>query len=85
MNNFYKNKKILITGHTGFKGSWLSCILNSYGANIFGISDGKINSLIYKKKIAEYKIKYFFDLKEKKKIEKIITKIKLYISPCGSL
>ena len=76
MNNFYKNKKILITGHTGFKGSWLSCILNSYGANIFGISDRKINSLIYRKKIAEYKREYFFDLKEKKKIEKIITKIK---------
>ena len=23
-NNIYKNKKILVTGHTGFKGSWLS-------------------------------------------------------------
>ena len=25
--DFYKNKKILITGHTGFKGSWLCKIL----------------------------------------------------------
>ena len=25
---FWKNKKILITGHTGFKGGWLSVILN---------------------------------------------------------
>ena len=35
---FYKNKKVLITGHTGFKGSWLSSILNKFGANVFGYS-----------------------------------------------
>ena len=29
-----KNKKVLITGHTGFKGSWLTLLLNSYGAKI---------------------------------------------------
>ena len=27
MKEFYKNKKVLITGHTGYKGSWLSKIL----------------------------------------------------------
>lgn len=75
MKNFYKNKKVLITGHSGFKGSWLSCILNSFESKVYGISDGKINSLLYKKKIANYKKEYFFDLKEKKKLKKIITKI----------
>lgn len=34
----YKNKKVLITGHTGFKGSWLSCILSSWGAEVHGLS-----------------------------------------------
>lgn len=34
----YKNKKILITGHTGFKGSWLSIWLNYLGAKVYGIS-----------------------------------------------
>ena len=34
----YKNKKILITGNTGFKGSWLSFYLNLVGANVYGIS-----------------------------------------------
>lgn len=34
--NFYKNKKILITGHTGFKGSWLALILTKMGASILG-------------------------------------------------
>ena len=35
----FKNKKILITGHTGFKGSWLTLSLKDMGANILGISD----------------------------------------------
>jgi CDP-glucose 4,6-dehydratase len=37
IKDFYKNKKILITGHTGFKGTWLSLILQSFGANLCGI------------------------------------------------
>jgi CDP-glucose 4,6-dehydratase len=34
--NFWKNKKVFITGHTGFKGSWLTLILHSLGAKIVG-------------------------------------------------
>lgn len=36
--DFYRNKRVLITGHTGFKGSWLSIWLNSLGAKVFGYS-----------------------------------------------
>ena len=32
---FWKNKKVLITGHTGFKGSWLSLILKYLGCEIY--------------------------------------------------
>ena len=35
---FFKGKKILITGHTGFKGSWLSMILINAGAKVTGYS-----------------------------------------------
>ena len=35
-NNIYKGKTILVTGHTGFKGSWLSIWLNELGANVIG-------------------------------------------------
>lgn len=38
MLDFYKGKKILITGHTGFKGSWLCQILTDAGANVTGYS-----------------------------------------------
>ena len=36
--NFWQNKKVLITGCTGFKGSWLSIWLQSLGANVLGYS-----------------------------------------------
>jgi CDP-glucose 4,6-dehydratase len=35
---FYREKKVLITGHTGFKGSWLSIWLNELGAKVYGYS-----------------------------------------------
>ena len=34
--SFYKNKKVLITGHTGFKGSWMSLVLLQLGAEVYG-------------------------------------------------
>lgn len=38
MEQFFKNKKVLITGHTGFKGSWLSLWMSQLGAKLYGIS-----------------------------------------------
>ena len=35
--SFFKNKNVIITGHTGFKGSWLSIWLQLLGANVLGI------------------------------------------------
>ncbi len=37
-SDFWKNKKVLITGHTGFKGSWLSLWLVKMGADVLGFS-----------------------------------------------
>lgn len=36
--SFWNDKKVLITGHTGFKGSWLSLWLQNLGANVIGYS-----------------------------------------------
>ena len=36
--SFYKGKRVLITGHTGFKGSWLTRILENAGAEVIGYS-----------------------------------------------
>ena len=37
-SNFWINKKVFLTGHTGFKGSWLSLWLQSMGASVKGFS-----------------------------------------------
>ena len=36
--NFYKGKKVFVTGHTGFKGSWLCKMLTNAGAIVTGYS-----------------------------------------------
>ena len=37
-NEFYRNKRVLVTGHTGFKGAWLSLWLKRLGAEVWGFS-----------------------------------------------
>ena len=38
LKKFYKNKKVLVIGHTGFKGSWLTASLKGLDAKVFGLS-----------------------------------------------
>ena len=49
MKKTFKNKKVIVTGHTGFKGAWLTFWLKKLGANILGISyNSKTKPSIYK-------------------------------------
>ena len=76
--NFYKNKKVLITGATGFKGAWLSLWLNILGAKVYGIgykpNNNKrlFNQLNLKKKISFKNI----DIRNFRKMSKHIKSIK---------
>ena len=47
MNSFWKHKRVLVTGHTGFKGGWLSLILKNFGAQVYGISSNEMEG-VYK-------------------------------------
>lgn len=38
MSNFWKDKRVFLTGHTGFKGSWLNAWLSRLGAKVYGYS-----------------------------------------------
>jgi CDP-glucose 4,6-dehydratase len=38
--DFWRGRRVLVTGHTGFKGSWLSLWLQSLGARVMGFSNG---------------------------------------------
>jgi CDP-glucose 4,6-dehydratase len=35
---FWRGRRVFLTGHTGFKGAWLSLVLNSFGAKVFGFA-----------------------------------------------
>ena len=39
----FRGKNVLVTGHTGFKGAWLSIWLHGLGANVFGYSQAPDN------------------------------------------
>ena len=47
LEKFYKNKRVFITGHTGFKGSWLTSVLLRYGAKVIGYSKNDLKRKIY--------------------------------------
>ena len=62
---FWSNKNIVITGHTGFKGSWLAVFLNELGANLFGISREKKEGIYAIANISTlFKHEDFLDLSE---------------------
>lgn len=76
LQKFYKNKKVLITGHTGFKGGWLSQILLDWGATIIGISlKPNTNPSLFKVLGLEKNVKnYFCDIRNFKKVLEIFKK-----------
>jgi len=69
----FKNKKILITGHTGFKGSWLTFFLLNCGGNILGISKNiPTKPSLFEILQLEKKIKHkIIDIRNFKKFKKI--------------
>ena len=76
--SFWKKKKVLITGHTGFKGTWLTIWLESMGADIVGVSLEPINkNNIYHLTSIGKKIKSLrCDIRNKKKLSAIFKKYK---------
>ena len=74
-NNIYKDKKVLITGHTGFKGSWLTTWLLKLGAEVVGISkDIPTSPSMFEKLKLENKIKHYpSDIRDLSKMIEIIS------------
>ena len=75
-SEFWKNKKVLITGHTGFKGSWLTLLLNKLGSEIHGLSidDDKL-SLSKDIDLNKFCESHIFDLRDKEKVKKKVCDI----------
>ena len=57
--NFWKGKKVFITGHTGFKGSWLIFLLKNLGATVSGYSlkPRKKDLIFLKSKVPRYYVR----------------------------
>lgn len=76
-NSIYKNKKVLVTGNTGFKGSWLSAWLSLLGANVYGLSYGiptrpsHFETAVLEKHMVHYNI----DVRSLEDVKAIIAKI----------
>lgn len=73
-NGFYSGKRVLVTGHTGFKGSWLSIWLHELGAEVIGVAndpfterDNYVLSGIGKKMKADIRA----DIRDRNKLKKI--------------
>ena len=75
LKKFYKNKKILITGHSGFKGYWLTQSLLFFGAKIHGVSHKIYNKNNFKGINTKNFIETYKDLR-KTNIEKLIKTFK---------
>ena len=78
MKDFFKKKNILITGHTGFKGSWLSLMLLYMQSNVYGYSlKPKRLSLFNTLKLnTKLKSNKFSDIRNYKKLENFVLKSK---------
>ncbi len=70
--------KYLITGHTGFKGSWLSAILVELGHEVIGISQPAVGGGIYERAQIDDLItsSYMVDIRDSEKVDEIFQKEK---------
>ena len=71
--NFYKGKKVLVTGHTGFKGSWMCKVLTNMGAEVAGYSlNPPTNPSLFEIAEIEKDIKsYIGDIRDLKKLKAV--------------
>ena len=76
--DFYKNKKIFLTGHTGFKGTWLSRILILAGAEVTGYSlESPTNPSLFAQTKTESQMKSIIgDIRDGEKLKKAMSEAK---------
>lgn len=75
---FFRNKRILITGNTGFKGSWISKILLDLGADVYGyaLKPNSVESLFELIELEKNMNTFYGDIRDLNSLEKFINKIK---------
>ena len=75
--NIYTNRRVLITGHTGFKGSWLCVLLHQLGAEIYGyaLDPPTTPSLFNEAKIGELMTSFIGDIRDYNNLLKVMQQV----------
>ncbi|MCX6238357.1 MAG: CDP-glucose 4,6-dehydratase [Bacteroidia bacterium] len=76
-NGIYKQRKVLVTGNTGFKGSWLCLLLHKLGADVYGyaLEPPTTPSLFNEAKIDELMTSFIGDIRDYKNLLKVIQQV----------
>ncbi len=75
---FWKNKKVFLTGHTGFKGTWLSLLLKHLGADVYGfaLEPKTTPSLFSIAKVENFVVSTIGDIRDAEFLEKTISSVR---------
>lgn len=71
--NFWQGKKVLLTGHTGFKGTWMSVMLEALGAEVCGYSLPLSPYFFYCKAEAKVAEHHEGDIADRDKLERVVS------------
>ncbi len=76
-NGIFNNRKVLVTGHTGFKGSWLCLLLHKLGADVYGYAlDPPTNPSLFKEaKIEKLITSFIHDIRDYENLCEVVQKI----------
>jgi len=75
-----KGSRILVTGHTGFKGAWFCSLLQFLGVEVVGLSDSMRPTSLYSRIQSDLNIaEYFIDIRNAEELDKAL----LQINPVG--
>ena len=72
---FWKDRRVLLTGHTGFKGSWLAMWLQSMGARVIGyaLPPGTQPNLFELAGLARQMVSIFADIRDPERLRRAFT------------
>lgn len=76
-DGFYKNRKVFVTGHTGFKGSWLCLLFHKLGAQVYGyaLDPPTDPSLFVEARISELITSFIGDIRDYDTLAKVLHKV----------
>lgn len=73
---FYKNRRVLVTGHTGFKGTWLCWLLSALGAEVYGYALSPRSECLYERARLPMRDEIFGDIRDRAGVERALAQFR---------